>query len=222
MSDTRRSAPDDAFFWDGAAVDRLADPALHRLRPVASPAGAHVRACGSLAWDTAEASGRGRIVSWMYSLHPNRPDDEPRIVILVQLEEGTRLVSNLVDPPDDGPYDDRPVVVEFRDDRGTSTPFFRVGDVTGATASPGIGATEFSKDSGPQHDAARRRSVPRRHPRRRPDARPTSTAWSRSPSTATTSSSSCATSASRRSPGGRARPAGAWARAPPCSTRSRR
>ena len=47
-------------------------------------------------------------------------------MILVQLEEGTRLVSNLVDVPHDGPYDDLPVVVEFRDDRGTNTPFFRV------------------------------------------------------------------------------------------------
>ena len=62
----------------------------------------------------------------MYSLHPNRPDDAPRIVILVQLEEGTRLVSNLVDPPHGGPYDDLPVTVEFRDDRGARTPFFRV------------------------------------------------------------------------------------------------
>ena len=65
-------------------------------------------------------------MSWISSLHPNRPDDEPRIVILVQLEEGTRLVSNLVDPPHGGTYDDLPVVVEFRDDRGSRTPFFRV------------------------------------------------------------------------------------------------
>ena len=83
-------------------------------------------ACGSLEWDTQESTGRGRIVSWISSLHPNRPDDDPRIVILVQLEEGTRLVSNLVDAPHRGPYDELPVVVEFRDDRGARTPFFRV------------------------------------------------------------------------------------------------
>ena len=58
-------------------------------------------------------------------MHPNRPDDAPRIVILVQLEEGTRLVSNLLDAGDE-PYDDLPVVVEFRDDRGALTPFFRL------------------------------------------------------------------------------------------------
>ena len=74
----------------------------------------------------AESSGRGRIAWWISSQHPNHPDEEPQIVILVQLEEGTRLVSDLVDPPAAGPYDDLPVEVEFRDDLGTFTPFFRV------------------------------------------------------------------------------------------------
>ena len=126
MTDTRTVAPDDAFFWDGAAEDRLliqrcADCGLLR-HPPAPMCGN----CGSLAWDTLEASGNGRIVTWIFSLHPNRPDDPARIVILVQLEEGVRVVSNLVDPPHDGPYDDLVVEVEFRDDRGTRTPFFRV------------------------------------------------------------------------------------------------
>jgi uncharacterized OB-fold protein len=126
MSDTRRSAPDDAFFWEGAAdgvllIQRCADCGTLR-HPPAPMCGT----CGSLAWDTQVASGRGRIVTWISSLHPNRPDDEARIVILVQLDEGTRLVSNLVDSPHEGPYDDLAVVVDFRDDRGTNTPFFRV------------------------------------------------------------------------------------------------
>jgi hypothetical protein len=49
-------------------------------------------------------------------------------VILVELEEGVRLVSNLVDAPHDGPFDDLSVTVEFRDDRGARTPFFRLVD----------------------------------------------------------------------------------------------
>ena len=97
------------------------------------------------------------------------PTTPPRIVILVQLEEGTRLVSNLVDPPHDGPYDDLPVTVDFRDDRGARTPFFRVGDVTG-TIVAGIGADRVLEGVGTQRDAARRGSEPRRDPRRRPHA----------------------------------------------------
>ena len=72
-------------------------------------------------------------------------------MILVQLDEGVRLVSNLVDAPTTTvPYDDMPVVVDFRDDAARCSPFFRVrrGRVNGDTIVAGIGQTEFSKDSG--------------------------------------------------------------------------
>jgi uncharacterized OB-fold protein len=126
MNDARTAAPDDAFFWAGAAEDRLLIQRCAACGALRHPPGPMCGNCGSLAWDTVDSTGRGIITSWMYSLHPNRPDDAARIVILVQLEEGVRLVSNLVDPPHDGPYDDLAVAVEFRDDRGTRTPFFRV------------------------------------------------------------------------------------------------
>jgi uncharacterized OB-fold protein len=128
MDGTRIAAADDQFFWAGAADRRLLIQRCAECGTLRHPPAPMCGSCGSLAWDTAEASGRGRICSWMYSLHPNRPDDPPRIVILVQLEEGTRLVSNLVDAPHDGPYDDLPVVVDFRDDRGALTPFFVLTD----------------------------------------------------------------------------------------------
>jgi uncharacterized OB-fold protein len=51
--------------------------------------------CGSLEWEVHEASGRGTVHSWIVSRHPNKPDRDPRIVVLVDLEEGVRLVSNL-------------------------------------------------------------------------------------------------------------------------------
>ena len=123
---TRAAAPDDAFFWAAAAEDRLVIQRCADCGTLRHPPAPMCGHCGSLAWDAAAASGRGRIYSWMYSLHPNRPDDDPRVVILVQLAEGVRVVSNLVDAPPGGEYDDLEVVVEFRDDRGTRTPFFRV------------------------------------------------------------------------------------------------
>ena len=52
------------------------------------------------------------------------PDLEASVAKLKS--DGVRLVSNLVDPPPDGPFDDLEVEVVFRDDRGTRTPFFRV------------------------------------------------------------------------------------------------
>src|SRR5438128_1885639 len=123
MPDARTAGPDDAFFWDAAGEGRLVIQRCGDCGRLRHPPAPMCGACGSLEWDTAEASGRGRVYSWMLSQHPNRPDDEPSIVVLVELVEGVRLVSNLVDPPHPGPYDDLPVVVEFRDDRGTPTPY---------------------------------------------------------------------------------------------------
>jgi len=131
MDAPRRAKPDDAFFWDAAAESRLVIQRCSACGTLRHPPAPMCGACGSLRWDTAESSGRGRIVTWISSLHPNRPDDAPRIVILVELEEGTRLVSNLVDAPHDGPYDDLPVTVEFRDDHGARTPFFTVAQSEG-------------------------------------------------------------------------------------------
>ncbi|HUP76682.1 MAG TPA: OB-fold domain-containing protein [Acidimicrobiales bacterium] len=51
--------------------------------------------CHSLKWTTRESSGRGTVYSWIMSHHPTEPDAQPRIVVLVDLEEGVRLVSNL-------------------------------------------------------------------------------------------------------------------------------
>jgi uncharacterized OB-fold protein len=53
--------------------------------------------CSSLEWETQEASGRAKIYSWIGSQHPTEPDAAPRIVVLLDLEEGVRFVSNLVE-----------------------------------------------------------------------------------------------------------------------------
>jgi uncharacterized OB-fold protein len=126
MSEPRRASVDDAFFWDGAAEGNLLIQRCTDCGALRHPPAPMCGTCGSLSSDAAVSSGRGHVVSWITSLHPNRPDDEPRIVVLVQLEEGTRLVANLVEPPDAGPYDDRPVQVEFRDVEGTAMPCFRI------------------------------------------------------------------------------------------------
>ncbi len=88
---------DDAFFWEGARHDELLIQrcvSCHTLRHPPAPMCAR---CGSLESDAAESTGRGTIHSWIVSHHPTEPDAEPRVVILVDLEEGTRIVSNLVD-----------------------------------------------------------------------------------------------------------------------------
>jgi uncharacterized OB-fold protein len=54
-------------------------------------------ACHSLEWDFLVASGRGTIHSFVVAEHPPVPPfDYPNVIVLVDLEEGTRLVSRLV------------------------------------------------------------------------------------------------------------------------------
>jgi hypothetical protein len=52
--------------------------------------------CQSLNWKTRELSGRGKVFSWLVSKHPTEPDAAPRTVVLLDLEEGTRLIANMV------------------------------------------------------------------------------------------------------------------------------
>jgi uncharacterized OB-fold protein len=89
---------DSQFFWDGVKDGRLLIQrcaACGLLRHPPRPMCPH---CHSLAWDTLEASGRGTVYSFVMPRHPQFPFfDDDYIVALIELEEGTRLVSNLVD-----------------------------------------------------------------------------------------------------------------------------
>jgi uncharacterized OB-fold protein len=54
--------------------------------------------CQSQDWDSVAASGRGTLYSYVIVHHPPIPGYEyPLAVGLVDLEEGTRIVSNVVD-----------------------------------------------------------------------------------------------------------------------------
>jgi uncharacterized OB-fold protein len=49
-------------------------------------------------WEWARASGRGRIFTWTVThqaLHPAYADDVPYALIVVEMEEGVRIVSSL-------------------------------------------------------------------------------------------------------------------------------
>jgi uncharacterized OB-fold protein len=53
-------------------------------------------ACGSMQWAWRESCGRGRVFSWTITrapLHPAFAADVPYAVLLVELEEGVRMIS---------------------------------------------------------------------------------------------------------------------------------
>ena len=56
--------------------------------------------CGSDQWEWALASGRGRVYSWTITHRPIDPgfaDELPYAVLVVEMEEGPRVVGNLRD-----------------------------------------------------------------------------------------------------------------------------
>jgi len=72
--------------------------------------------CGSWDWEWAKSSGRGKLFTWTVvtrAMHPEFTEEVPYAVCLVELEEGPRLVSRVVDvPPQDLRYQ-MPVQVIF-------------------------------------------------------------------------------------------------------------
>ena len=117
---------DDAFFWQGATegkllIQRCADCGVLRHPPAPMCA-----RCASFDSDTIESTGRGVICSWIVSQHPTEPDADPRIVILVELEEGTRLVSNLLGSPVDDVANGLKVETVFIDFDDIVLPQFRL------------------------------------------------------------------------------------------------
>lgn len=126
---------DTAFFWEGVAARELRIQRCAACARLRHPPGPMCPHCHSLDWDYAVASGRGRVFSFVVAHHPAVPPFEyPNPIVLVELEEGTRLVSNLVGAPQDALRIGMPVEVEFREvEPDFVLPLFRPAGTGGET-----------------------------------------------------------------------------------------
>ena len=115
---------DTRFFWEGVREGRLLLQRCASCGAVRHPPGPMCPHCQSLSWEPVESAGRGTIHSWVVSVHPTEADAEPRTVVLVDLEEGVRLVSNLVGGGT--PANDAPVELCFADVDGVPLHQFRL------------------------------------------------------------------------------------------------
>jgi uncharacterized OB-fold protein len=87
------------FFWQGAADGRLLVQRCDECDTLRHPPGPGCPHCSSTEWTAQEMSGRGEIYSFVRHHHPHIPPFEPgHPVILVELEEGVRIVSEPSDP----------------------------------------------------------------------------------------------------------------------------
>lgn len=88
---------DTRFFWDGARAGKLLIQRCKGCGELRHPPGPVCPSCHSFEWDTVEASGRGTVYSFVVMHYPEVPPfDHPNPIVLVELEEGTRLISQIV------------------------------------------------------------------------------------------------------------------------------
>ena len=127
MSRAKPPVPDadDAFFCEGAADGKLLLQRCGDCGAVCHPPLPMCPECQSLSRQAYEAAGTGTVYSWIRSVHPTEPDAEARIVVLVELDEGVRMVSNLCEIELDDVRAGMPVEVVFRDLGEFVAPQFR-------------------------------------------------------------------------------------------------
>lgn len=133
--------PDSAPFWEGLAEGRLLLQqcracARHRFPPAET-----CPHCRSAEAEWRPAAGTGRVYSWIVVRHPIPAevfaDEVPYVVALIDLDEGVRIVSNLVGIEPEAVRDGMPVRVVFRDGGGRVLHAFRPEEGSAATAAGG-------------------------------------------------------------------------------------
>lgn len=88
---------DNAFFFEGAKRHQLLIQRCASCLALRHPPQPACAECGSFDTDTVVASGRGQVYSFVVNHYPQVPAfDYPLVIALIELEEGTRLVSNLI------------------------------------------------------------------------------------------------------------------------------
>src|SRR5690606_23734340 len=86
-----------AFFWEGAQAGELRIQQCRGCQRLAHPPVVRCPACGSYDLGFRIASGKATLYSFVEPVHPPMPFMRyPYIVGLVELEEGTRLLTNIV------------------------------------------------------------------------------------------------------------------------------
>jgi uncharacterized OB-fold protein len=96
---TPNPAGTSAPHWQAAGDAQLALPYCDSCRRFHWPARAHCPQCrGKMTWR--RAGGRGRIVTFSIvrrAVNPELAEDAPYVVAFVELDEGVRLFTNIVD-----------------------------------------------------------------------------------------------------------------------------
>ena len=122
---------DNAGFWEGVRQRRLLIQRCTACDTLRFPWLPGCNACGAPEWDTVEAGGTGTVFSYVVMHHPRFPAFSPPYATgLIELAEGVRIISDVVDVPYDKVRIGMPVQLEFRAyDDELVLPVFRAREV---------------------------------------------------------------------------------------------
>jgi hypothetical protein len=118
---------DDQYFWTGVGEHKLLARKCAGCDYLQHPPSPMCPRCGSVTWTEQELAGTGSVYSWIVSHHPGKqdtPGDEGRIVALVELDEGIRLVANLAGTAAADVRNGQRVRVTFTEVGGVTLPQF--------------------------------------------------------------------------------------------------
>ncbi|MFI0355382.1 bifunctional MaoC family dehydratase N-terminal/OB-fold nucleic acid binding domain-containing protein [Actinomadura sp. 9N407] len=118
---------DNAFWFEAAREHRLVIQRCTACETPRHPPGPACPHCGSFEWYAAESGGHGHVYTYVVNHHPRHPAfDFPHVVAVVELAEGTRLITNLTGIRPEEVEIGMPVVLDWLDaDPELSLPVFR-------------------------------------------------------------------------------------------------
>jgi uncharacterized protein len=120
---------DTAYFWEGTRAAELRIQTCNACGALRHPPGPACPECGALDRGYVVASGRGSVFSYVVHRHPPVPGRElPILLVVVDLEEGVRMVGELVDTEPEKVEIAMSVTVDFRRiDDDLTLPVWRTG-----------------------------------------------------------------------------------------------
>lgn len=104
-------------YWEGLQQRKLLMPRCDECHRYWFPPSALCPHCSSETWTWTATSGRGRVFSYVVYhrvYHPGFAEDVPYTVAVIELEEGPRMISNVIGIAPDKVACDMNVEVEFQ------------------------------------------------------------------------------------------------------------
>lgn len=119
--------PETQFYWDGAKQGKLLLQSCPTCDKAYFPPRPFCPTCGTRDVEVFEASGKGRLYSYVISQLPAPGYEPPFTIAVVMLDEGVKMVTNILECPPEPEVLvlDMPVEVTFEQRGEIAVPQFR-------------------------------------------------------------------------------------------------